>query len=489
LPLLLCVLLLATNIGLVFRLRDMEENPTGDLPANTPFADNSQKGQITSDSSAESTSWKGWQSVRAAEDTRLYDRADEAGDRVGKVSADSLCAVTARENDWVYVRSMTSAGWARYSSFTPVGELYMAHEPEQIVPPQPLSVEHSARVDAIAEENNAVGLTLALIENGKVTRTHEYGLASIERSIPMTADTKIRIASISKVFTAMNAFAARDLGALTMEDDIGDILGYRVRNPRYEDTPITLNHLMTHTSSMYNIGYDNSIKQSLLSNSTYSNSAPGSESAWCYNNFGSGVIGAVTEKALDMTLLDFSGQYFLDRMGIDAAYHAKDIEAQDKIANLYVGSSLYRNVDAQLARVYPTTPGNSYAPYFGALTISAKDMASLITILINDGEYNGEYYISPLSVEEMEQTQLNLDGFDQCSILRRQTDMYGGRTLFYHTGNAQGVLSFACYDEQKKDGLVVIATGMNHERRDVKGIYSVCGDIADYCYNSVLGVQ
>lgn len=430
--------------------------------------------------------WTGWQKASAKGDVPLYAQKDGISEAVYEIPSGSDCVITERENDLVYVRSLKYEGWASIDLLNAEYEPYIAEEYVSSGDIMPLPSEHSEEIEKIAKKYKVTGLTLAVIDDGKVTCTYEYGYANKKSKKKMTADTKIRIASISKVFTMMNVMTARDLGALSLDDDIGDILGYKVRNSHYPDTKITMRHLMTHTSSMDDLLDYSTVKKGLTSKSTYLKVKPGTEKAWDYNNFSAGIMGAVAEKALGENLVDFSKSYYLDRMGIDAAFRARCIKDQDKIADLYMGDKLYRTVKTQLGRTYSKTPGNNYIPYFGSLTISSKDMASLVTILINDGQYMGEYYMSPESVAEMEQVYLHPDNFDQCAILRRQRDMYDGRTLYYHTGNAQGVRSFMSYDGDSGDGMVVIVTGMDNNSRDKKGIYKVCGETADYCYSVIL---
>ncbi len=448
--------------------------------SDLPFVSESDPAENT-----EILQWSGWQSASASKDLVLYTEKDISSEKVKEISAGSVCVITCRDDSWAYVRNKRFSGWTEFESLSETDTRYIADE-ANIGEISALSDEQKKKIDSIAKKYRVVGLTAAIIEDGQVAYTYEYGWSNKASKKKMTSDSKIRIASISKVFTAMNAMAARDLGALTIDGDIGDILGYKVQNRKYSDIKITLEHLMTHTSSMYDLGFDGTVKDGLTNKSTYRNVKPGTKAAWKYNNFSAGVIGTVTEKALGETLIDFSKNYFLDRMGIDAAYHAKWIKSQKDIASLYQGEKLYRSVKQQLSRTYHTTPGKNYAQYFGSLTISAKDMASVATILINDGQYNGEYYISPKSVAEMEKTYFELDGFDQCYILRKQENMYDGRTLYYHTGNAQGVRSFMSYDKESGDGIVVIATGMNGDSKDKKGIYKVCGEIANYSYTNIL---
>src|SRR5687768_4015939 len=45
------------------------------------------------------------------------------------------------------------------------------------------------------------GLSVAVLQNGKVLTTKGYGLANVEFSVPVTGDTVHQLASATKIFT------------------------------------------------------------------------------------------------------------------------------------------------------------------------------------------------------------------------------------------------------------------------------------------------
>ena len=117
--------------------------------------------------------------------------------------------------------------------------------PEITIPPLenlPLSAnsgELGKLVREVAEKYGAVGVQVATIKDGVVSSTAEYGWATIDEK-PMEADTKIRIASLSKTVVGMVAFKLVEEGKLSLEADISEYLGVEVKHPEYADIPITL---------------------------------------------------------------------------------------------------------------------------------------------------------------------------------------------------------------------------------------------------------
>ena len=55
-------------------------------------------------------------------------------------------------------------------------------------------------VQKMMKEQKIAGLALAVIKNGKAVVNKGYGLANVEHNVPVTAETVIRLGSVSKQF-------------------------------------------------------------------------------------------------------------------------------------------------------------------------------------------------------------------------------------------------------------------------------------------------
>src|SRR4051794_14205713 len=70
----------------------------------------------------------------------------------------------------------------------------------QLTPSQTKAVD--ALVTSFATEHHVPGLSLAVVQQGRVALTQGYGLADIENNVQASPDTVYRIASLSKSITA-----------------------------------------------------------------------------------------------------------------------------------------------------------------------------------------------------------------------------------------------------------------------------------------------
>ncbi|KAA9357139.1 serine hydrolase [Larkinella humicola] len=98
-------------------------------------------------------------------------------------------------------------------------------------------------------ENRQFNGTVLVAENGKVIMKKGYGLANMEWNIPNTPDTKFRLGSVTKQFTAFLIMQLVDQGKLKVSEKITT---YLPDYPKATGDKITVHHLLTHTSGIPN---------------------------------------------------------------------------------------------------------------------------------------------------------------------------------------------------------------------------------------------
>ena len=344
-----------------------------------------------------------------------------------------------------------------------------------------------AKVEEIAARYGAVGLQVAVLEDGVVTDSFACGWA-VKNADPMTADHKMRVASLSKVGVGMAAMVLRDRGVIDLDAGIGDYWGISTGYTRYPDTPVRVRSLLSHTSSIPLYGDDVSRSrgavEARLRGNQYSSLKPGSVWSWGYNNYGFAVLGMTLELAGKDYLDNILDQSLWSVMEIDAAFEGGEIRGTDKLVTIYRhDGSVGRSAESQRNYKRPAAPGSSGSSFAGGLTISAKDLGKLLGLLVNDGTYQGLRLLSEESVELMETRfdQILSDGIYQALPLRSQDGIYGRDRLYYHTGSAYGVYNLLSYDPDTGDGVVVLTMGA-YGKKDQHDIYAVCGEITQAVY-------
>src|SRR5690242_15048838 len=106
-----------------------------------------------------------------------------------------------------------------------------------------------AKIDAVFArftQPASPGCILAVSRAGKTVYEKGYGMADLERDVPITPASIFHVASISKQFTAMSILLLEQQGKLSIEDDVRK---YIPGLPDYGKR-ITLRHLLQHTSGI-----------------------------------------------------------------------------------------------------------------------------------------------------------------------------------------------------------------------------------------------
>ncbi len=112
------------------------------------------------------------------------------------------------------------------------------------------------------EDYHIAGAAVAVVKDGKLFFAKGYGYADLEKKIPVDPETTIfRIGSVGKLFTWTAVMQLVEQGKLDLDADINTYLDFRL--PDTYPQPITLKHLMTHTS-----GFEDRWLESLVSDSS-----------------------------------------------------------------------------------------------------------------------------------------------------------------------------------------------------------------------------
>ncbi|HEV2666018.1 MAG TPA: serine hydrolase domain-containing protein, partial [Blastocatellia bacterium] len=107
----------------------------------------------------------------------------------------------------------------------------------------------TAQVDKIFAPFNrpdSSGCALAVIKDGQIVYKRGYGMADLDHDIPIRPDTVFHVASVSKQFAAMAIMLLAKQGKVSLDDKVQKY----ITELREFDKPITIRHLLHHTSGL-----------------------------------------------------------------------------------------------------------------------------------------------------------------------------------------------------------------------------------------------
>lgn len=323
------------------------------------------------------------------------------------------------------------------------------------------------RVSEICKKYNVTGFSMTVFKNQSELTTLVYGYADVPKKLPVTGETKFRIASMSKFMTGILAMRLVEAGQLDLDRDISEYVGVKIRSPYYPNVPITTRMLMNHSSSIVDgdgaFCDGRTMKQVFATGGTYfSRNKPGA--VYIYSNFGASLISAIMEAASGTHFADYSKSVLHDLMGLDAAYYIDQLSDRNLVADMYRGGALMKSQKTRSSAsggCYNTPLGQYFNISFGNLMISSRDMAKITMAMANGGTYHGKKLLEPGSVAMMNK---KVEGSGSPWGLMRKIvkdNLISGRTLIGHNGQAYGLIAATYFDPTDKTGFVYMTNGSN----------------------------
>lgn len=210
------------------------------------------------------------------------------------------------------------------------------------------------------EHADSLSGTVLVARDGHIIFEHSYGKANVELGVPNSNDTRYRIFSITKQFTAAAVLILVDEGRIDLH---ASVLKYLPELPS-EWRSATVQEMLTHTSGIPN--EENTWAQTFMQNDVKTQLAnlalvapklaghqltdpPGSK--WRYNNFVYDLLACIVARVSNQGYASFVQERILTPAGMhDAGFD----DRRQADGGLYVGSAAI----PRLASGYNGTPDN-----------------------------------------------------------------------------------------------------------------------------------
>ncbi len=368
---------------------------------------------------------------------------------------------------------------------------------------QKLAIDQSLASIAATPGRELASIAAVVIRDAGVVYEGAVGHRFIDGVKPAnhaaaTPDSLYRIASISKMVVSVAVAKLADENKLDLDRDVSEYLGYRLRNPNFPDSKITLRMLMTHTSSLrdsggYNFPESVNLRDVLMPGGARydkgamwaKDRAPGAFFSYC--NFGWGVIANVMERATNERFDRLMQRELFAPLGVTATFDPASLSPVERarVVTLYRkraeinGKEVWNTNGPWVPQVddfsiEPPKPrasasyiigsnGSLFGPQ-GGLRISARDLSKLMLMLMNEGKYDGKQILSKRAVELLLSEQWRFDKGAFAGKGNRAEDDEGEGGLF--NAWALGPQKFLDVSEGKGRGDRMLAkggfTGLGH---------------------------
>lgn len=308
-----------------------------------------------------------------------------------------------------------------------------------------VSAQPAVRLDEIVQSFARPGRFMGAVIVAKgddVLLEKAYGHANLEWKIPNTPNTRFRIGSVTKQFTAVAFLLLEEQGRLSIDDPVSK--HYPAAPPAWKD--IRLKHLLSHTSGIPNFTAAPTYEDLKRKSHTPAQLVAGfldkplefpPGTKWSYSNSGYILLGHILEKVTGTTYADLLRKNIFDKFGMDDS----GIDANGPL------------IERRAAGYVPSPQGPANAAYIhmsvphaaGALYSTPADLLRYQRAL-----FSGKL-LSPASLAKM--TTVVRDDYALGVAVKKA----GGRTRIEHSGGIDGFNSFLLHYPAENVTVAVLA--------------------------------
>ena len=334
-------------------------------------------------------------------------------------------------------------------------------------------------LEQLYHQSDLPGFGAAIVSTDRILYQYGFGYADIQSKIPYSPETMQNIGSITKTFLGLAIMQAVDKGLLSLDLKVNDVLPFNVIHPHFPDIPITLKHLVTHTSGIQDSYWDlakatimeekfplkrkklpegyyrhavvyNKNSRMPLSDYLYNildtqgkwynvelsflKEAPGT--TYKYSNIGTALAGYILEIVTGKSFEEYAQEEIFGPLGMDKTGWDHSPNPQHDYATLYFPNGMI--VPEYSLIIYPA----------GSILSSTQDLCLYVMEMLRGYEGKGTL-LSEAAYREMFTVQF--EGGDRPGIF---WDI--GKKTINHNGSHQGYYALVAFDKELKIGKILL---------------------------------
>ncbi len=298
------------------------------------------------------------------------------------------------------------------------------------------------------------GIAVGVVYDQQLVWSHGFGFADVEKRLPMTAQTRFRIASNSKLFTAIAIMQLREAGKLRLDDPVAKYLPwFKVKPAGADDGPITIEQLLSHSSGLPREASDHWSSYDFPSEAELQRLMPERMAAfppqtrWKYSNLAFAVAGLIVERISGQRWPDYVQGHIFDPLGLAAT-------SVDKRDPLLATPYAVRRPDGT-RRVLPFVDSHGMAAATG-VTSDVDDLAKFISAEFRRGAAGGTNILSAGSWRELLRVRSVDETWQSGSGLGYDISRFKDKTYAGHGGGYPGNTTMTLAQIDDKVGVIVL---------------------------------
>ena len=313
-----------------------------------------------------------------------------------------------------------------------------------------------AWITSTVTQRELPGLSIGIVYDQDLVWAKGYGLADLQTRVPASSRTLYRIASITKLFTATAIMQLRDAGKLRLDDPITERIPWlAVETTTQGGPPITIKHLVTHTSGLPRdlpgVNFSEATfpgRDALLRMQLVRPVRP-PETAWVYSNLAMALAGEVVSQVSGESWGQFIERHILQPLGMSATR----TEPTRDLAELATGYS--RRVPGRPRDIEPFVTVGATAPA-GVLASNVEDLAKFVSLQLRTSDGRDAPVLQGSTIREMHRVQWLADDWRGGQGLGFRVDRVGDHVRIGHGGDLPGNATQVTIEPALKLGVIVL---------------------------------
>jgi len=312
----------------------------------------------------------------------------------------------------------------------------------------------SAWLEGQLEIRGLPGVAVGVVSDQELIWARGFGHADIEADRHMQTDTRFRMASHSKLFTATSIMQLREQNKLRLDDPVTEYLPwFNFQQASPDDPPVTIEHLLTHSSGLpreagshwTELDFPTAAELRDLVSERQAPFSP--EVRWKYSNLAYSIAGMVVEAVSGLSWADYLQQNIFDPLGMSAS----SVDKSD--AKMATGYG--RRMPDGSRAVMPFVDARGMAAATG-LTSTVEDMARFVSAQFRKGTRGEDRLLSTASLREMHRVRMLESTWTSGQGIGFSVRRRDGKLTIGHGGGYPGYTTNTTIQLDSKVGVIVL---------------------------------
>jgi CubicO group peptidase (beta-lactamase class C family) len=313
------------------------------------------------------------------------------------------------------------------------------------------------------------GVAVSIVKGDEVLHQNVYGLRDLEHQLPMTADTRFAMASVTKSFTAMSAALLVDEGKLEWDKPVREYMPEFILDDPYVTQHVTVRDMLSHRTGLPRHDWSawrlDISRAEFVKRVRHFKFSASFREKFQYNNLMYYATAYLVEKVANQKWEEFVAERIFAQAGMVASnFQPEPVEDGQHNA---IGYRVDRDESGGAKGLIPTAFGKhtELSPgAAGGLFSTLADLTQWLKVHVNNGRVGDVQLVSPDNLKQMHLPQTVIPGGGFNEALMGNTiftygmgwfvEPYRGHTLIQHGGNVEGHSLIIGFIPQENIGVV-----------------------------------